>query len=69
MSGAYLRGISKEQRVLVVVRTTQDMLRLVPHPLREAATAIGLPRAYVIRHISYHAAKADIDSQDRRFDR
>src|SRR5579863_7261048 len=28
----------------VVVRTTQDMLTLVPNSLREAATSIGLPR-------------------------
>jgi phosphate transport system permease protein len=42
----------------VVVRTTEDMLRLVPNPLREAATAIGMPRAYVIRHVSYRAAQA-----------
>jgi phosphate transport system permease protein len=44
----------------VVVRTTEDMLALVPHPLREAAAAIGLPRAYVIRHVCYRAAKAGI---------
>ncbi len=42
----------------VVVRTTEDMLLLVPNPLREAATAIGLPRAYVIRHVCYPAARA-----------
>ena len=42
----------------VVVRTTEDMLQLVPNPLREAATALGLPRAYVIRHVCYRAARA-----------
>lgn len=42
----------------VVLRTTEDMLRLVPHSLREAATSLGVPQAYVIRHISYRAAKA-----------
>ncbi len=42
----------------VVVRTTEDMLSLVPDPLREAASAIGLPRAYVIRHVCYRAARA-----------
>lgn len=31
--------------VPVVVRTTEDMLLLVPLPLREAATALGLPRS------------------------
>jgi phosphate transport system permease protein len=42
----------------VVIRTTEDMLLLVPNPLREAATALGLPRAYVIRHVCYRAARA-----------
>ncbi len=42
----------------VVVRTTEDMLLLVPNPLREAASALGLPRAYVIRHVCYRAARA-----------
>jgi phosphate transport system permease protein len=42
----------------VVIRTTEDMLLLVPDPLREAATALGLPRAYVIRHVCYRAARA-----------
>src|SRR6202163_1844920 len=32
----------------VVVRTTEDMLLLVPNPLREAASALGLPRSLVI---------------------
>jgi phosphate transport system permease protein len=44
----------------VVVRTTEDMLALVPRELRESATALGLPRAYVIRHVSYQAALAGI---------
>jgi phosphate transport system permease protein len=42
----------------VVVRTTEDMLRLVPSPLREAASALGMPRAHVIRHVCYRAAGA-----------
>jgi phosphate transport system permease protein len=42
----------------VVVRTTEDMLMLVPNPLREAAAALGLPRAVVIRHVCYRAAQA-----------
>jgi phosphate transport system permease protein len=42
----------------VVVRTTEDMLNLVPNPLREAASALGMPRAYVIRHVCYRAARA-----------
>jgi phosphate transport system permease protein len=42
----------------VVVRTTEDMLLLVPNPLREAATALGMPRAVVIRRVCYRAASA-----------
>ena len=42
----------------VVVRTTEDMLTLVPNPLREAASALGIARSIVIRRISYRAARA-----------
>jgi phosphate transport system permease protein len=42
----------------VVVRTTEDMLLLVPNPLREAAAALGLPRAVVIARVCYRAAQA-----------
>jgi phosphate transport system permease protein len=42
----------------VVVRTTEDMLLLVPNPLREAATALGMTRAIVIRRVCYRAAQA-----------
>ena len=42
----------------VVVRTTEDMLTLVPNALREAATSIGLPRSLSITHICYRAARA-----------
>src|SRR6202047_2298862 len=42
----------------VVVRTTEDMLTLVPNALREAAASIGLPRAYMITKIAYRAARA-----------
>jgi phosphate transport system permease protein len=44
----------------VVVRTTEDMLSLVPRELRESATALGLPLAFVIRHVSYQAVRAGI---------
>jgi phosphate transport system permease protein len=44
----------------VVVRTTEDMLMLVPNALREAAAALGLPRAYMVRRIAYRAARAGI---------
>jgi len=42
----------------VVVRTTEDMLILVPDQLREAAVSIGTPRAFVIAKVCYRAAKA-----------
>jgi phosphate transport system permease protein len=44
----------------VVVRTTEDMLRLVPDTLREAAASIGLPRAHMILQVAYRAARAGI---------
>ena len=44
--------------VPVVVRTTEDMLMLVPNSLREAASALGLSRAVVIRRVAYRAARA-----------
>ena len=44
----------------VVVRTTEDMLTLVPNTLREAAASIGLPRAHMVWHIAYRAARAGI---------
>jgi phosphate transport system permease protein len=44
----------------VVVRTTEDMLSLVPRELRESASALGLPRAHVVRYVSYRAARAGI---------
>ena len=44
----------------VVVRTTEDMLSLVPDTLREAAASIGLPRALMIQRIAYRAARAGI---------
>jgi len=46
--------------VPVVVRTTEDMLTLVPDTLREAAASIGLPRALMISKIAYRAARAGI---------
>jgi phosphate transport system permease protein len=44
----------------VVVRTTEDMLTLVPDTLREAAASIGLPRAHMIVKVAYRAAQAGI---------
>ncbi len=44
----------------VIVRTTEDMLRLVPNGLREAAAALGAPASVVIRQVCWRAAKAGI---------
>jgi len=44
--------------VPVVVRTTEDMLTLVPDTLREAAASIGLPRSMMITKVAYRAARA-----------
>jgi len=42
----------------VVVRTTEDMLNLVPNQLREAAASLGMPRAFIIARVCYRAAQA-----------
>lgn len=44
--------------VPVVVRTTEDMLTLVPDTLREAAASVGLPRSLMIQKVAYRAARA-----------
>ncbi|AMB48046.1 MULTISPECIES: phosphate ABC transporter permease PstA [Methylobacteriaceae] len=44
----------------VIVRTTEDMLRLVPGQMREAGAALGAPRSLVIRAITWRAASAGI---------
>jgi phosphate transport system permease protein len=44
----------------IVVRTTEDMLRLVPDTLREAAASIGMPRWRMILSIAYRAARTGI---------
>jgi phosphate transport system permease protein len=44
----------------VVVRTTEDMLLLVPNQLREAAAALGAPRWTVIVKVAYSAARTGI---------
>jgi phosphate transport system permease protein len=46
--------------VPVVVRTTDDMLKLVPNSLREAAAALGAPTWKVITMVCYRAARAGI---------
>ncbi len=55
----YAGGVALAVLVIpVVVRTTEDMLTLVPNALREAATSIGLPRSMSITRICYRAARA-----------
>jgi phosphate transport system permease protein len=44
----------------VVVRTTEDMLLLVPRSLREAASALGMSRSIVIGKVAYRAARAGL---------
>ncbi|MBP2292638.1 MULTISPECIES: phosphate ABC transporter permease PstA [Azospirillum] len=44
----------------VVVRTTEDMLKLVPNSLREAAAALGAPQWKVITLVAYRAARNGI---------
>ena len=44
----------------VVVRTTEDMLLLVPSQLREASAALGLPRSHMIVRVAYRAARAGL---------
>jgi len=44
----------------VVVRTTENMLLLVPNGLREAASALGAPKSFVIRAVTWKAARAGI---------
>lgn len=46
--------------VPVVVRTTEDMLNLVPNTLREAGAALGMPRSLMIQRIAYRAASAGL---------
>ena len=44
----------------VVIRTTEEMLRLVPNTLREAALALGAPRWKMISFVAYRAALSGI---------
>src|SRR4051812_43102553 len=44
----------------VVVRTTEDMLLLVPNSLREAAAALGTPQFLIIPRVAYRAAMAGV---------
>ncbi len=44
----------------VVIRTTENMLRLVPNTLREAAAALGTPQWKIINFVTLRAARAGI---------
>ena len=44
----------------IIVRTTEDMLGLVPNTLREAASALGMPRSLVIRKVAYRAVMSGL---------
>jgi len=44
----------------VVLRTTEDMLTLVPDSLREAAAGLGAPKWQVVRDVVYRAARSGI---------
>jgi phosphate transport system permease protein len=45
---------------VVVRNVTEDMLLLVPNTLREATASIGTPRARMISHVCYRAARAGL---------
>ena len=44
----------------VVIRTTENMLRLIPNTLREAAAALGAPQWKIISFVTLRAARAGI---------
>ena len=44
----------------VVIRTTENMLRLIPNSLREAAAALGAPQWKIISSVTLRAARAGI---------
>jgi len=44
----------------VVVRTTEDMLRLIPNSLREAAAALGAPQWKIITLVTWRASRVGI---------
>ena len=58
---AWAGGIALAMLVVpVVVRTTEDMLLLVPNTLREATAALGAPRWKMIAAVAYRAARSGI---------
>ncbi|WP_068092045.1 phosphate ABC transporter permease PstA [Novosphingobium rosa] len=44
----------------VVTRTTEDMLRLQPHALREAGMALGAGKGHVVRSIIWRASRSGL---------
>ena len=56
-AGAFALGLLV---IPVVVRTTDDMLKLVPNSLREAAAALGCPMWKMILKVTYRAARVGI---------
>ena len=56
-SGAFALSIIL---IPVVVSSTENMLRLVPHSLREAAAALGAPRWKIILMVTFRAARSGI---------
>ncbi|MCX6072835.1 MAG: phosphate ABC transporter permease PstA [Campylobacterales bacterium] len=56
-AGAIALGIIM---IPIILRTTDDMLQLVPGTLREAAFALGAPKYKVILSVVYRGAKAGI---------
>jgi len=58
---AWAGGVALSFIVLpVVVRTTDEMLQLVPTPMRESALALGVPQWKVVRQVLYKAALSGI---------
>ncbi len=58
---AWAGGIALAILVIpVVIRSTEDMLLLVPDTLREAAAGLGSPRWKIIKDVGYRAARAGI---------
>jgi phosphate transport system permease protein len=58
---AWAGGVALAMLVIpVVVRTTEDMLLLVPNTLREATMALGAPRWKMIAGVAYRAARSGI---------
>jgi len=58
---AWAGGVALAMLVIpVVVRTTEDMLLLVPNTLREATAALGAPRWKMIAAVAYRAARSGI---------